>query len=235
MEMTTEERNVIVEDNLKLVDWVLNNKFNIHAGNQNYDDFRQEGVLGLMYAVDTWKESVSQFSTYATNCIIFKVIEARRKSRFIGIPRSMIGYATKAMGMFNDGDSTKDIAKALGIGEDTVKCMISISCPVNLDTEIADTDGLTVGELIPDPSATGFEARIADEDFINTAVNSVIKSFRMEWHREFIREYFDNLIHDEAAELDWYAAKYGRTKQQCSSIILRAKYLLKCMYINTPH
>lgn len=50
------------------------------ANDSQYDDFRQEALLGLVRAIDTFKPQVKvQFSTYATTCITNALITHKRK------------------------------------------------------------------------------------------------------------------------------------------------------------
>lgn len=57
----------LVVDNMKLVYSIINKNYPTFSFN---DDVIQTGMLGLCKAADTWDESKSKFTTYATYCIL---------------------------------------------------------------------------------------------------------------------------------------------------------------------
>ena len=74
-----EEKDALVTDNMNLVYWVLHTYYPNHVKNE---DVVQEGMLGLVIAADTWDETKSKFSTYATVCILNQIRPYfRRESR----------------------------------------------------------------------------------------------------------------------------------------------------------
>lgn len=67
--MTVEERNKLVEDNLKLISYSLN----LLKVTWN-EDYFQQGVLELIRCAENYDESKGyKFSTYATKCITLKL------------------------------------------------------------------------------------------------------------------------------------------------------------------
>lgn len=76
--MTKQE---LIEDNIKLVYFVLNRYYPNFA---NDEDLQQIGMVGLCKAANTWDGKSSKFSTYACTCIITELRhEFRDRSRTI--------------------------------------------------------------------------------------------------------------------------------------------------------
>lgn len=73
----------LIEDNMKLVFYVINKYYPKLATNE---DIAQCGMLGLCQAAETWDETRSAFSTYAVNGIRKAIVnEVRRQKRHNGI------------------------------------------------------------------------------------------------------------------------------------------------------
>lgn len=69
----------LVEENIKLVYFVLHKYYPTYVKDE---DIVQSGMLGLCNAADTWDESKSEFSTYATKCISNEIgKEFRRRNK----------------------------------------------------------------------------------------------------------------------------------------------------------
>lgn len=75
--MNLDERNKLVEDNMKLVYGIVNRRYPSFAFD---DDLIQVGMLGLIRAADTWDESRAKFSTWAYRCILDDIkLELKRR------------------------------------------------------------------------------------------------------------------------------------------------------------
>lgn len=68
--MSKEERDRLITDNMSLVYYLIRKYYPSHIKNE---DVIQEGMIGLINAVDNWDENKSTLSTYATNCIINQI------------------------------------------------------------------------------------------------------------------------------------------------------------------
>ncbi len=81
-------RDEIILNNLSLVYFVLK-KLNIKINSNDYEDLTNEGVIGLINAVDTFKEDKNvSFSTYAYTCIRNQILHTLKKSKLICISLS---------------------------------------------------------------------------------------------------------------------------------------------------
>lgn len=71
----------LIEENMNLVYFIINRYYPTYIQDQ---DIVQTGMVGLCKAADTWEESVSKFSTYASKCIcneINKEFQSRKKHK----------------------------------------------------------------------------------------------------------------------------------------------------------
>ena len=74
----------LVSNNLKLVNFVIN-KMNIY-NKQDYDDYYQVGVIGLIYASNTFNPNLKiSFSTYAYICIKNEILRYIKKNNIFCI------------------------------------------------------------------------------------------------------------------------------------------------------
>lgn len=72
-------KNELIEENMKLVYFLINKYYPTFITDE---DIVQVGMMGLCRAANTWDESLSTFSTYASKCIlneICKEFRARKK------------------------------------------------------------------------------------------------------------------------------------------------------------
>lgn len=78
---TVEERNKLIEDNIKLVYYCFNrlnkDRFVLTYG----DDLIQDGMVGLMKAADKYDNEKGRFSTFAMQCIRNEMFMSMRKMR----------------------------------------------------------------------------------------------------------------------------------------------------------
>lgn len=68
--MNKEQRDELILENMKLVYYIIKRYFPGYMGNE---DVQQEGMVGLTTAANTWDESKTKFSTYASICILNRI------------------------------------------------------------------------------------------------------------------------------------------------------------------
>lgn len=64
------DKNKLIEDNMKLVYYLVKKYYPTFINN---DDVIQEGMVGLCMAADSYDESKSKFSTFASRCILNQI------------------------------------------------------------------------------------------------------------------------------------------------------------------
>ena len=96
------KRTELINCNINLVHYILKTKFswtegfkyrkNVNGTNVfTYEDLVQEGIIGLIKAVDSYKRRKGAFSTYAIACIIRRITWALMEKGFgmIRLPQSI--------------------------------------------------------------------------------------------------------------------------------------------------
>src|SRR5574344_1874453 len=78
---TVVERNTLIEENIKLVFYCFNRLHKDRFVEKYADDLKQEGMLGLMKAANTFDSEKGRFSTYAILCIRNEMFMFMRKMR----------------------------------------------------------------------------------------------------------------------------------------------------------
>jgi RNA polymerase sporulation-specific sigma factor len=73
----------LIEDNMKLVYFLIHKYYPKYGQDE---DLIQCGMVGLCKAADTWDETKSEFSTYASRCILNEIgMEFKRRNKHNGI------------------------------------------------------------------------------------------------------------------------------------------------------
>lgn len=77
--MNNENRQSLIEDNMKLVYFIINKYYPTFIHDE---DIIQYGMLGLCKAAEKWDETKSKFSTFASHAILNEIkMEFRRRSK----------------------------------------------------------------------------------------------------------------------------------------------------------
>ncbi len=89
-----------------LVRKIARNFYMVSGGDS--DDILQEGTIGLLKAISTYKEeSVTAFSTYAYNCIANNIKDALRKTQTLN--NQMLNEALQGSEQADEAQSTTDV------------------------------------------------------------------------------------------------------------------------------
>lgn len=71
--------NPLINENINLVYYIIHKQYPTYVGDE---DLIQCGMLGLCKAANTWNQEKSQFSTYATRCIVNEIrMELRKRNK----------------------------------------------------------------------------------------------------------------------------------------------------------
>jgi len=150
------DRATAIEVNIPLVRSIVRDYLNRGA---DYEDLFQEGVIGLVRALDKFKPSLGyQFSTYATPWIHQAIQEYLRKSAdTIRKPANYYSYLKKMrMGIDNFTSETgatpslEELSRVTGIDETIVKGLYSLrGGTISLDTPFFDDPANTLFSTLP--------------------------------------------------------------------------------------
>lgn len=168
-----EARERLVESNIRLV-------INIAKSYQSWsiplEDLIQEGVIGLMTAIDRFDpEKGFRFSTYATHWIRQSVGRAiDGKSKAIRLPAHISQSIRKVererkaiLAETGQEPTPEQIAAALGISVKKLKGLLQASQElVSLDVRVGDDESTTLGAMIRDERAGDPEAIIINSEII---------------------------------------------------------------------
>lgn len=166
-------RHRLVESNIRLV-------INVAKSYQNWsvplEDLVQEGVIGLMTAIDRFDpEKGFRFSTYATHWIRQAVGRALDgKSKTIRLPAHIsqsirkIDKARQAIQNETGAEATPEqIASRLGISVKKLKSLIQCSQDlISLDVNVGDDESTTLGAMIQDERAGDPEAIVINSEIV---------------------------------------------------------------------
>lgn len=83
------DKQKLIEENMNLVYFTINKYFPKYS---NDEDMIQCGMVGLCEAAESWDESKSLFSTYATRCIYNDITAELRRRRKHPFPSLSLDY-----------------------------------------------------------------------------------------------------------------------------------------------
>lgn len=158
----TKEKLII--HNLRLVNWVAKKYHKPDTPGRELEDLFQEGVLGLMAAVDNYDPNKGAFGAYAALNIKGYILRALTgKQRVIRIPSHMVESINQYKAVKRSLEKTLErtptqleMSRKLNISIDKVNEIESLlKDPISLNVIIGgEDDNITLEETIPDDSPT---------------------------------------------------------------------------------
>lgn len=155
-------------------------------------DLMQEGILGLLKAVNTFNPDKAAFSTHAANHIRWSILEAIKEAgNAIKIPANLLSRVWEAErirkelkkedhdGEFDHSgfDEAMEVAEEMGIPKDEAEYLLGLSETAkveSLDAPIKEDGNITLGETIPaDEIEYALETEIANH---NSKLNDILKT-----------------------------------------------------------
>jgi RNA polymerase primary sigma factor len=177
-------RERMIEANLRLVVSIARH---YNCRGMTFEDVVQEGILGLMAAINKFDPSKGfRFSTYATYWIRQAIVRAiEKQSRMIRLPT----YAYHAVGKLERSSmvlsdklgrqpTSEELAAETTLSVSTVNALLqSIQEPVSLDVLLGEAEDYTLGDLQLDSEAQDpqdYALQAADRENL-TRILSVLK------------------------------------------------------------
>lgn len=233
------EKEDLVLNNLKLVHYCVRKYIHINHSNQDYEDYYQEGCLGLCVAANKFDMSKGfKFSSYAASYIHgYLLTYKNEKMSLIKYPRSRISNRLKiSLYLIDNPDtSVQDMLINLNLSMDEyVEAMSNISYFEDYSNS-DDSDDKETAFDPADPVLTHEQLEISDlyntiDNYLdkikfseNVHINNKYKSMFTEYIYDII--YLEN-SRDRTSQEE-YANKYNTTQSQVSKILNKGKRILK--------
>lgn len=198
------------------------------------EDLLQEGLIGIQKAVDMFDETRNTaFSTYAVWWIRQSIgLYLTGNEKLIRLPVHIYEkiWKVKKMERANlnagiDPPTVKEIAKELGITEEEATELKTYIEPViSLEAQLNDSDGLTVGDMIPDEK-NDISNQVLSE-MTNNQLQDILKDTLTERELDIIKMRFGFEPY-EPHTLDEIGKKYGITRERARQIETKCLKRLK--------
>lgn len=221
--MTSEERNQQVLDNLPLVTYVVKKMYLSPYAFYSREDMYQEGVIGLMAAVDRFDPSRGvQFSTYAVPLIQGQINRFIRDNfQSFHYSRSDIEAYAKIIKTGKSLDElTADEIENLQLTEKNISAIRSMNAP-SLNSPISENGDTELGSFIQDMNSS----EVSDEyqlQVIENIKNAVISKMQPEKQDLIDEWYYSKLIGLEPSQ-SYLGRKYGMSQVSVSRNLCKFK------------
>ena len=231
MEMTDEQRRM-VEENIKLVYYVVHK---LNPPPQEYEDFLQEGLLGLCVACVRFDPSKNfEFSTYAYPYIEGYVKKFRGDNSCLPAPRSMRDLYCRVQSykrLHGEDCDEKEMLSNLDISEEMYLNMLSYKSIISLDIQIETSeDTVTLMDMIPD---TAFEEKIRskeDRGYLLNVMEQVLTNYPDRTQRVY-RDYFYSILEGVKTCQKTIGEKYGYSQCNVARIIKKINKKIQLRYL----
>lgn len=221
--MTLEERNQLVLDNAPLVTTVVKRMYLSPYAYYDKEDMFQQGVLGLMKAVERFEpERGFAFSTYAVPMIQGEIMRfIRENSQTLRYARSDIEalHRINRLGKSIDELTPEDI-KELEITDKNLAAIRSMYV-TSINSPISDDGNSEFGDLIPDRNTH----EISDElqvEIIENIKNLVLNQLTDE-KQDMLDEWYYSVVIGMKPGQQYLGRKYGVSQAQVSRDIRNFK------------
>ena len=225
MQKLTPDKEHLVIDNLNMVHYVVHKQMHIPLGHTSYEDYIQEGTIGLILAAIRFDESRGfQFSTYAFPMIHGCVKRYRRDNEYgIKCSRSLKDILFKVMSLQSKGMSLEDIEQTQDITKQEIYDALCASSISSLDKPIELKDGsVSMAELIEDPNVFDIND-VLSEGHILDCIQKTSDNIKIQWKRDVWEEYIYGLMYGEKFSQVYFAQKYGLAQASISRALRECK------------
>lgn len=220
------DKEHLVLDNLNMVHWVLHKKMGLSVGHPNYEDYFQEGCIGLILSAIRFDESRGfKFSTFAFPNIMGSIQRYKRDCEpAISISRNLKDVLFKVIRYSNQGYTLSEIEQVTGIKSSDISDALNASCIQSIHQPVVigkDESTSTVEDMIA--SQSDYIEEMLNEDHILETIQRVSDSIDNETHRGMWEEYIYSLFYGEKLSQQYFADKYGSSQAQISRILRKYK------------
>lgn len=217
--MESSQRDNMILDNIGLVHKACRE---IKVPANLYEDYLQEGIVGLVEAVDKFDESKGfQFSTFAYPFIRGKILRySQNRSRTVRLPRSLWYQKVEYNRLVNKGLTDEEIREKLNVSESDWFNVLN--------------DGVASLDYVDEDSGMTRYKTLGEEDNLDEVfyynVDVTLKYILRNERQHVIdiyEEYIFSILYDEPVTQMYLSAKYGVSQAQVSRIINKYNNILK--------
>lgn len=223
MERLPEERIPLVTDNLHLVHWMLK-CLNVPVSSQRYDDYFQEGCIGLILAACRFDATRGfQFSTFACAYIKGQILRHIRDCYYsLKVTRGDFNIRSKAIDLLGKGYDLPSISEELKISPFKLGYLLSTYAPESLQKEVQAEDGsfIALGNLVAD-WRNEYEDLVSEMGF-EYALAKVLDSMK-EPGRSMCEEFFYSSMYGDRPTQDYLADKYKMSQPNVGRVLKKFK------------
>lgn len=220
------DKEHLVLDNLNMVHWVLHKKMGLSVGHPNYEDYFQEGCIGLILSAIRFDESKGfKFSTFAFHNIKGSIQRYKRDCEpTVSMPGSLKDVLFKVIRYSNQGYTLSEIEQVTDTEPSDISDALNASYIQSIHQPLVtgkDESTSTVEDRIA--SQSDYIEEMLSEDHILETIQRVSDSIDNETYRGIWEEYIYSLLYDEKLRQQYFVDKYGLSQAQTSRILRKYK------------
>lgn len=211
--------------NLRLVIYTARAMENREVSTMCLTDMVQEGVLGIMKALETFEpERGFKFSTYATWRIRQTIAREAIRDRAIRVPEylmherfSVHQYQRLLRRKMGREPTVEEISDWSGLSEEKINIIFSIpAANVSIDSPSNNPgkEDLTLAEILPDTSAEDPEEQAYLEGVVMSALEPLA-----ERDRDMIQRRYGLCPHEKPQSLQEIADAYGLSRERVRQVL----------------
>lgn len=213
----------LVLDNLKLVDYCLHHQFKIHTNYPDYNDFRQEGYVGLILAAQRYDESTGfSFSTYALSYIHGYIQKYKNANSYtsVKIPRRLSYKIGSVAFLLENNEPVENILKQLDMTKNEYLTCLNVINPESLNLNLPD-ENATLQDIIG-CNDDGYN-NVETDLFIQNLIRTTCSYFMKDTHKKLWEEYLSLNYQGYKITASDLAKKYNMSKTNAQNIVNKGK------------
>lgn len=226
MEKLPKEKEYLVLDNLNMVHYVLQRQLHVYVTNPDYEDYYQEGVIGLIMSAIRYDESRGfQFSTFAFPNIYGRIQRYRRDFEpRIHYSRRLKDVVFQVIRYQAQGYTMSEIEEITGISDKDIKDALNVMTVASIDQQLYlkdDSNAVSVSDTLASP-INEYEELLSEQRCFQ-AMQKVSEGIKSDTQRGIWEEYIYGLFYGEKLSQMYFAGKYGISQAQVSRILNKFK------------
>lgn len=225
MEKLPKDKEHLVLDNLNMVHHILQKQMHIYPNHQSYQDYFQEGVIGLILSAIRFDESRGfKFSTFAFPNICGMIQRYRRDCEApIKYSRKIKDVIFKVIQYSSQGYTIEEIEDLTGITSSEVQDALNVTAVTSMDAtvQLKGEDTVHVSDMVADQRNSYEE--LMEEAHVFESIQKVSETITNFTYRGIWEEYIYGLFYGEKLGQQYFASKYNLSQSQVSRVLRKYK------------